>query len=108
MDVGILSLIPAFVTIVAALLTRKVALSLFLGVLAGAFVVAEYNLLGFAGESYHYLQVAFTDFERLKIVFFVMLIGGLLEIIAGSGAYTKFADSIGKKLNTPRKSRVST
>lgn len=108
MDFGILSLIPAFVTIISALLTRKVALSLFLGVIAGAFVIAEYNIAEFAIGSLHYLKVAFTDFERLKIVLFILLIGGLLEIISGSGAYTKFADTLSKKLNTPRKSRVAT
>ena len=108
MDFGILSLIPAFVTILAALLTRRVALSLFLGVLAGAFVVAEYNVIDFGVNSFHYLKIAFTDLERLKIVLFVVLIGGLLEIIAGSGAYNKFADSLKHKLNTPRKSRVAT
>ncbi len=108
MDFGILSLIPAFVTIVAALLTRRVALSLFLGVLAGAFVYADYQFIGFFENSFHYLKIAFTDFERLKIVFFILLIGGLLEVIAGSGAYTKFANNLSKRLNTPRKSRVST
>jgi Na+/H+ antiporter NhaC len=108
MDFGILSLVPAFVTILAALLTRRVALSLFLGVLAGAFVFAEYQLLDFFKHSFNYLKIAFTDWERLKIVLFILLIGGLLEIIAGSGAYTKFADTLSKKLNTPRRSRVST
>jgi Na+/H+ antiporter NhaC len=108
MDFGILSLIPALVTILAALLTRRVALSLFLGVIAGAFVVAEYNIPGFFEHSFQYLKTAFTDLERLKIVLFVVLIGGLLEIIAGSGAYNKFADTLKHKLNTPRKSRVAT
>jgi len=108
MDFGILSLIPAFVTILAALLTRRVALSLFLGVIAGAFVVANYKLTGFFSNSFEYLKIAFTDLERLKIVLFVVLIGGLLEIIAGSGAYNKFADSLKNRLNSPRKSRVAT
>ena len=108
MDFGILSLIPALVTIIAALLTRRVAFSLFLGVVAGAFVVAEYNIPGFFANSFHYLKEAFTETERLKIVLFVVLIGGLLEIIAGSGAYNKFADSLKNKLNSPRKSRVAT
>ncbi len=108
MDFGILSLIPALVTILAALLTRRVALSLFLGVVAGAFVVAGYKLTGFFSNSFEYLKIAFTDLERLKIVLFVVLIGGLLEIIAGSGAYNKFADSLKNSVNTPGKSRVAT
>lgn len=108
MDFGILSLVPAVVTIISALITRRVALSLFLGVIAGAFVIAQLHLGEFFVKSFQYLKIAFTDFERLKIVLFILLIGGLLEIIAGSGAYTKFADALSKKLNTPRKSRVAT
>ena len=108
MEYGILSLIPALVTIVAALLTRRVAFSLFVGIISGAFVFAEYDFSGFLDSSYRYLKVAFTDAERLKIVLFVILIGGMLEIIAGSGAYTKFAESLEKRLDTPRKSRVAT
>jgi Na+/H+ antiporter NhaC len=108
MDFGILSLIPAAVTILVALLTHRVALSLFTGIIAGAFVYAGYQLPDFAESSYHYMVVSFTDIERLKIVLFVMLIGGLLEIIAGSGAYNKFADRLSKRLNSGRRARVST
>ena len=108
MDNGFLSLIPALVTIVVALFTHRVALALFLGVLGGAFVAAGYQLTGFAADSWGYLFQAFTDWERLKIVLFVLLIGGMLEVIAGSGAYTRFAEKLGSRLNTPRKSRVTT
>jgi len=108
MDYGFLSLMPAAITIVVALITHRVALALFAGVLGGVFVLAGYQLTGFLEESYEYLMLAFTDWERVKIVLFVMLIGGMLEIIAGGGAYTRFAERLGKRLNTPRRSRVST
>jgi len=107
-DYGFLSLIPAAITIGVALVTHRVALALFAGVLGGAFVLAGYQLTAFLEDSYDYLFMAFTDGERLKIVLFVVLIGGMLEIIAGSGAYTRFAERLGRRLNTPRKSRVST
>ena len=108
MDYGLLSLIPAAITILVALITHRVALALFAGVLGGAFVLAGYQLSGFLQDSFEYLFRAFTDWERLKIVLFVVMIGGMLEIIAGSGAYTRFAERLGSRINTPRKSRVST
>jgi Na+/H+ antiporter NhaC len=108
MEYEMLSLIPALITIVVALVTHRVALALFLGVLGGAFVLAGYRLTGFLEGSWHYLFEAFTDPERLKIVLFVMLIGGMLKIIAGSGAYSTFAESLSKKVNSPRRSRTTT
>jgi len=108
MEYEFLSLIPALITIVVALATHRVALALFLGVLGGAFVLGGYQVMGFLEGSFHYLLDAFADIERLKIVFFVILIGGLLEIIAGSGAYNTFAGAISRKLNSPRKTRTTT
>lgn len=108
MDYELLSLVPAVLTIIIALLTQRVALALFIGVLGGAFVLAGYQPLSFLENSFEYLLIAFGDPERLKIVLFVLLIGGMLEIIAGSGAYTKFADIMANKLGSPRRSRVGT
>ncbi len=108
MDVGFLSLIPAIVTIIVALATRKVAFALFMGIVGGAVVAGQYTIIGFFERMYEYLLISFTDPERLKIVFFILLIGGLLEIINLSGGYEKFANTLSKKLDTPRKSRLST
>jgi Na+/H+ antiporter NhaC len=108
MNYEVLSLVPAAITILVALITHRVALALFLGVLGGAFVLSGYQLMPFLEDSSDYLLTAFTDTERLKIVLFVMLIGGMLEVIAGSGAYNKFASVLSGKLNTPRRARVGT
>jgi len=108
MEYGLLSLIPAAVTIAVALSTKRVALALLCGIVGGAFVFTHGHLgQGFLAIG-EYLLVSFTDLERLKIVLFIMLIGGMLEIIAASGAYNEFAASLSKKLNTPRKSRLAT
>ncbi len=107
MDFGYLSLVPAALTIIVALSTRKVALALFVGILGGTLVLAggftDYFLL-----LWKYMLVSFTDPERLKIVAFIMLIGGMLEVISLSGAYGRLADSLSMKLSTPRRSRLAT
>lgn len=108
MDVGFLSLIPALVTIVVALATRRVSLALFMGIVGGAVVAGAYTVSGFFDNMYEYLKVSFTDPERLLIVLFIILIGGLLELIQLSGGYDRFAASLSTRLNTPRKSRLST
>lgn len=108
MEVGILSLIPALVTIVFALATRKVSLALFMGIVGGSIVAGGYTFSGFFEQIYQYIKVSFTDPERLLIVLFIVLIGGLLEVIQLSGGYDRFAASLSRKLNTSRKSRLST
>ncbi len=104
---GILSLVPAAVTIVIALSTRKVALALFAGILGGALVLAT-GFMSYLELFWKYMLVSFTDPERLKIVAFIMLIGGLLEVISHSGAYARLADVLSAKLTNARRSRLAT
>lgn len=107
MEFGLLSLVPAAVTIIVALLTRRVALALFLGIVGGAFVLADYGLWEWAKLMVHYLWVSFSDPERLKIVLFIMLIGGLLEVLSQVGGYQRFAEWVSRGINNPRKSRLA-
>lgn len=68
MDYELLSLIPALLTIVIALLTHRVALALFAGVLGGAFVLAGYHPLLFLKGSFEYLLIAFGDIDWLILL----------------------------------------
>ena len=108
MEPSYFSLVPAIVTIIVALATRKVALALFSGIVGGAIVMCNYSILEFGRKLLEFITASFTDIERFKIVLFILLIGGLLEIINGSGAYNKFAQTLSTKLNTSRKSRLAT
>ncbi|MBP7635090.1 hypothetical protein KBA41_13045 [Candidatus Ozemobacteraceae bacterium] len=99
---------PATVTILAAILTHRVALALFLGIVAGAFTVAHGAMGGGIGASLRYLKLSFTDIERLKISLFILLVGGLLELISRSGAFIRFSEFISARLDSARKTRVAT
>jgi len=105
--VSLLSLVPALVTIVVALAWHRVALALFCGVVAGAFVLAGFHPLPALTGLGHRLFEAFTDVDRLKIVLFILLIGGLLELISASGAYLAFGRWVGTTLRTGRRSRMA-
>lgn len=107
-DFGILSLVPAVVTILAAVLTHRVALALFLGIVAGAFTVAHGAVGAGTAGCLRYLKLSFTDVERLKISLFILLVGGLLELISRSGAYVRFSEFISAKLDSARKTRIAT
>ena len=106
-DFGILALIPAAVTIIVALVWRRVALALFCGVLAGV-VTASGGAPGKAATVFaEAMRASFTDLERLKIVLFVLLVGGLLETLSAGGAYRVFAREIGSHIDTPFKARMA-
>ncbi|MFA8299070.1 MAG: Na+/H+ antiporter NhaC family protein [Hyphomicrobiales bacterium] len=106
--VGWTSLVPAIVTILIAVFTRKVAAALFCGILAGVAVITGFSPLEFLTQAWDFIVISFTDMERVKIVAFIMLIGGMLKIIESSGAYDKFAEVLSKKINSSRKSRLTT
>lgn len=105
---GLLSLLPAMVTILVALATHRVPLALLLGVVAGAFTSVGFAILPGFEASFHALLGAFKDAERLRIALFILCVGGLLEILSASGAYEAFARAVGRFLVTPRRARVAT
>jgi len=89
-------------------LTHRVALALFLGIVGGAFTVAHAAFGRGAATCFGYLKLSFTDIERLKIALFILLVGGLLELISRSGAYERFSEVVSEKLDSARKTRVAT
>ncbi len=104
---GILSLLPATVTILVALRWRKVAVALLAGIVTGALLVGDFvpgqafaRLLG-------YLHASFFDPPKLKIVLFILLIGGLLEVIGASGAPQALAERLAARIHSPRRARLA-
>jgi len=83
---GILSLLPPAVAIVLAMLTRRVVLSLLLGIVMGALVISSGRLdqatvLVFEG----FLWPAFTDDGHLRVFAFTSLMGAMVGVMARSG-----------------------
>ena len=84
---GILSLLPPAVAIVLAMLTRRVVLSLLLGIVMGALVISSGRLdqatvLVFEG----FLWPAFTDDGHLRVFAFTSLMGAMVGVMARSGS----------------------
>jgi Na+/H+ antiporter NhaC len=107
-EFGFLSLIPAGITIVVALVWRRVAVALGCGVAAGALVAGKLHPLAAGKALGGALWAAISDPERLKIVLFILLVGGLLEVIAASGAYQAFAEAVVRRLPNARRTRLAT
>lgn len=106
-DAGLLVLLPALVTILAAVLTRKLPLALLLGILTGAIVLGQARPGESAGFFWTGLTAGLVDVDKLKIVIFLLLVGGLLEMIGASGAYAALAHKLSRRLTTPRRGRMA-
>ena len=79
-DYGIWSIIPPLLTIVLAIVTRHVIVSLVLGVVLGALVLADFSLgAGLAGAAQGMVDVFKSD-GSAKVLIFIVMIGGIIHL----------------------------
>lgn len=83
-------LLPPVVAIVLALWTRQVYLSLFAGLWLGTTILAGGNpILGLV-ELADQLVTVFADAGNTRVVFFCVLVGGLIALVQASGGVSGF------------------
>jgi len=97
-DYGILSLVPALLTIAVAFYSKNVLLALVSGIISGSLILASFNPL-------HAMQIAIenqvlkevVNGTQIQVVLVIFIIGGfvkLLEVSGGAGAFARRASSI--------------
>lgn len=104
------SIIPPLVAILLALLFRQVLLALFMGILAGSWVVAgmpftPYGIIkSFFSVIDHYILGALNSTSHLSVLVFSVMIGGVVAIISRNGGMA----GVVKKLSPLAKGPKST
>ena len=110
---SVLSLLPPFLAVILAITTRRVLLSLGVGILAGALLL---NLGGPVATA-HYLAGKFTDIVwsdgdwnswNLNIIGFLLLLGCLISLMAVSGGTRAFALWAERRIRTRRQAKMMT
>jgi len=87
-----LSIIPPLLAITFAILTRKVYLSLFIGILSGAFIINQFAITSSITEITQTIWSVISDLEwNVPILIFVLLLGGLTSLLSNSGATERFS-----------------
>ena len=97
-DYGILSLVPALLTIAVAFYSKNVLLALVSGIISGSLILAGFNPL-------YAMQIAIenqvlkevVNGTQIQVVLVIFIIGGfvkLLEVSGGAGAFARKASSI--------------
>ncbi len=102
-----IALLPPVVALAAAVLTRRVLLSLSVGVLTGA--IASHGALGavpHAGQ--HYFWRNLTDLWHLSVSGFTVLMLATIRLAEESGATRSLIERVGQRLRTPRAVQLGT
>lgn len=83
------SILPPLVAILIALIFKQVLFALFLGIWMGAFLIGDMTLPGifegFFSALSDYIVPGVSDPDRMSIVIFSILIGGMVGIITDNG-----------------------
>ena len=83
-------LLPPIAAIALALWTKEVYLSLFAGLLIGTTILVGGNPVLGMKELVEQLVLVFQDPGNTRIVFFCLLVGGLMALVQGSGGVAGF------------------
>ena len=108
---GWVSLLPAFLAIAVALLIRNVVPALVLGLWIGAMALRDFSLPG-AGKGLLdvfavYISSALYDTDRVAIILFTMMIGGMVGIITRNGGMASIVRVVVSKARTAIGGQVS-
>lgn len=110
------SLVPPILTIILAIWTKEVILSLFVGVYLGGLMLAGWNPLYGLRKMFSLLNDphyemdnpgaydtgVFSNPENIQIIILVCMLGGLIGLIIKTGGSQAFADFLGRKIKTKK------
>lgn len=94
-EFGWLSVLPPLVAIVLAMLTRRVVVSLLLGIFVGALVAAQWNpLTAVYSTIENHVWGSFSDESALRIIAFTLMMGAMVGVISRNGSMTAMVNGI--------------
>ncbi|MTI80239.1 MAG: Na+/H+ antiporter NhaC family protein [Firmicutes bacterium] len=93
MEYGWLSVVPPIIAITAALITKEVLLSLFLGIFVGAWILADYSIINAFEKTFSIGFAGMSDPTwNIPILAFLFLLGGLTALVSASGGSRAFGE----------------
>lgn len=102
------ALLPPIIAIALALITKEVYLSLFIGVVSGAMLYANFDFMGTINTIFDVMSVKLGDSWNVGILIFLVFLGIMVALMTragGSAAYGKWA---GRKIKTRRGAMLAT
>ncbi len=94
MEYGYLSILPPLLAIFMALLTRHVLLSLFVGVVAAQFIIADFSIADTFKLIYELFITLLSKAWIIKTLIFALLVGSVMSLLRASGGIEGFIDML--------------
>ena len=95
-----LVLLPPVLVLISAIITRKLQISLVLGLIAGAFIAQKFALLPSLSLLSERILGQVTDIDNMFVYIFLLCVGMLITVINYTGAATAFAQKLKNKIQT--------
>ncbi|MGP1576234.1 MAG: Na+/H+ antiporter NhaC family protein [Treponema sp.] len=104
---GIWGIVPPLLTIILALFTKDVIISLFLGILSGTLIAAGGNPFSAVMNATDLIAQSLNDAWNIRIFLFCALLGGVVGMLSKTGAAGALGQCAAGKIKT-RKSTLLT
>ncbi|MEJ2637839.1 MAG: Na+/H+ antiporter NhaC family protein [Calditrichia bacterium] len=106
---AILSILPPLLAILLALVTRQVIVALFFGIWLGVTFVYDFNpFLGFLHTLDEYIINALASTDRISILIFSLVLGGMVGVIGRSGGTQGIVEKLRNYAKNPRRGQLAT
>ncbi len=103
------SILPPLLAILLALITRQVIVALFFGIWLGVTFIYDFNpLLGFLHTLDEYIVNALTSPDRISILIFSLVLGGMVGVITRSGGMQGIVEKLATYAKNPRRGQLAT
>lgn len=102
-EYGILVLVPTFVAIILAVVTRRLLTSLCIGLYVGGLIGAGGNPISAIGLSVSWMITGLYDIFHVQMLLFGLLIGGLIGLTYASGAHEKIGEWFVRHVKSKKK-----
>lgn len=90
------ALLPPIIAIVLALITKEVYSSLFIGIIAGALLFTNFNVVKTTESIFQVM----TDYANLGILIFLVILGIIVSLITKSGGSAAYGNWATKRIKT--------
>lgn len=107
MEFGFLSVLPPVLTIVLAIMTKNVFISLFTGIVLGNLVLTGFNPIVALDKSFNGVIKTFSSSGNTIVIASILMIGALIYLIEKSGGITGFVDFMVKKRGLIKSKRAA-
>lgn len=108
MQYGWLTVIPPVLAITLALVTKRVVLSLLVGVLSGAFILSGYDPVGSLVLAAQIFWSKITDTWNLSILVFLVSLGVIVYLVTMAGGAAAYGDWAAKKIRSRSGAQLAT